>query len=287
MQSPDTTNWTCSITPLGVLTVTSGGGVITATPPVFQGCPIEVIWNPTISNGGIISYTSGVAAGQFQAGLTDSQGSLWLFYVDGNNILQLERQMPAFLQPRVKETTTTTGTGTMQLLGAPAGYRSFLSAFGANARCYYFVNDGANFEYGLGTINSSSQLARTLIINSSAAGAITLAAGTKTVLCALLPDNCVNNGTIVFPDLDTTPSVRFSPSAWLASNTGATTITDFDDDIDGKVLNIIFTNGNTTIQHNANIRLSAGANFTGTSNDTMRLVASGGIWYEVQRSVNT
>lgn len=287
MQSPDTTNWTCSVTPLGVLTVTSGGGVITATPPVFQGNPTSVIWNPTISNGGIISYTQGVAAGQFHAGLLDSDSSLWLFYVDANGVLLLERAMSNYVYPRVRETTTTSGTGTLQLLGAPVGYQSFLSAFGNGNRCFYFILDGTDWEYGLGTINSSSQLARTTFINSSTGSLLNLSVGPSTVYCAIVPEICLNNGSNLFSNGDTTPSVKTGAHMWRENNTGATTITDFDDDWDGMVITILFTTANTTIQHNANIRLSGGANFTSTANDTMRLVAYSGVWYELSRSVNT
>jgi hypothetical protein len=44
--------------------------------------------------------------------------------------------------------------------------------------------------------------------------------------------------------------------------------------------------GNTTIDHNAGIRLSGGSDFVGTANDTLTLISRGGIWYEVSRSVN-
>jgi hypothetical protein len=195
--------------------------------------------------------------------------------------------MAQFLQPRVKETTTTTGTGTMQLLGAATGYRTFLAAFGNGASCYYMVIDGSNWEYGLGTINSSSQLARTLVIYSSSAGAlITLAAGTKNVICAIVPELCLMNGVQTLTNNSATPSV-LNGHTFLASNSSGTTITNFTSGIDGQELLIIFTNSNTTVQHNANIRLSGGTNFTGTSNDTMRLVYSSAIWYELSRAVNT
>lgn len=87
-----------------------------------------------------------------------------------------------------------------------------------------------------------------------------------------------------FPDLDTTPSVG-SGNIYIEANTGATTITDFDDGVAGQTVFIIFTTSNTTVQDSGNLRL-AGA-FTSTSNDTLTVATPNGThWYEVSRSVN-
>lgn len=194
--------------------------------------------------------------------------------------------MATFLRARVKETTTTTGTGTMQLLGAAPGYQTFLAPFGNGARCYYMVVDGSAWEYGLGTINSSSQLARTLVIAStSGAGGITLAAGTKNVYCAIPPECCLNNGTLIFTDNATTPSIR-NGRVFVANNSSSTTITNFVDGIDGQEIVIYFNNGNTTIQNNANVKLAGAVNFVGTAADTLSLLNISGVWYEKSRSVN-
>jgi len=90
------------------------------------------------------------------------------------------------LKARVKETTTTTGTGTLNLEGAVSGFRTFVSAFGSGALVYYVLIQGTAWEVGLGTITSGAPdtLARTKVYDSSAGGAaLTLAAGTTTVLC--------------------------------------------------------------------------------------------------------
>lgn len=94
--------------------------------------------------------------------------------------------MPTALKARVKETTTTTGTGTVNLAGAVSGFRTFVSAFGSGQLVYYVLIQGTAWEIGLGTITSGSPdtLARTKIYDSSAGGAaLTLATGTTTVLC--------------------------------------------------------------------------------------------------------
>lgn len=89
---------------------------------------------------------------------------------------------------RVKETTTTTGTGTLNLAGAVAGFRTFVAGIATGNTCYYALIDanGTDWEVGLGTVTDATPdtLSRTTILASSNAGAaITLSAGTHTVFC--------------------------------------------------------------------------------------------------------
>lgn len=81
---------------------------------------------------------------------------------------------------RVKETTTTTGTGAITLAGAATGFRAFASVMAASDTCYYCIQGGAEWEIGLGTFNTT--LARTTVLSSSNAGAaVNFSAGTKEV----------------------------------------------------------------------------------------------------------
>lgn len=94
----------------------------------------------------------------------------------------------------------------------------------------------------------------------------------------------VGHGT--FTDGDATPSV-VGYRAWITANTGATVITNFPGADDGKEIVVVFRDNNTTITNNANIALQGGANFNGTTDDTMKLVFITGLgWFEVSRSVN-
>lgn len=79
LQSPDATNWTAAINPsTEVVTYTSGGGVITAMPPVFPDVDDPTtIWTPSISNLGDVTLTQGTFGGQFEAALMDSNGREW------------------------------------------------------------------------------------------------------------------------------------------------------------------------------------------------------------------
>ena len=80
-----------------------------------------------------------------------------------------------------------------------------------------------------------------------------------------------------------TPSV-VGFNMFYATNAGATTITNLTGGITGQQITIIFTNSNTSIADNANIKLSAA--FTSTADDVMRLVCVASVWYEISRSVN-
>ena len=91
---------------------------------------------------------------------------------------------------RVKETTTTTGTGTVNLAGTSSGYRTFVSGIGTGKTCYYSINhQTANeWEVGIGTVTSGSPdtLSRTTTLSSSNSGsAVTFSSGTKTCLCVV------------------------------------------------------------------------------------------------------
>lgn len=85
---------------------------------------------------------------------------------------------------RVKETTTSAGTGAITLAGAVAGFRSFASVLAANDQIYYAIVGGAEWEVGVGTFNGT--LARTTVLASSNAGAlVNFSAGTKDVFITL------------------------------------------------------------------------------------------------------
>jgi hypothetical protein len=92
--------------------------------------------------------------------------------------------MALILADRIKENTTTTGTGTIVLGGAQTGYQSFAVVGNANTT-YYTIADqvGSNWEVGIGTYYSGNvSLARTTILSSSNAGAVAnFTAGTKDV----------------------------------------------------------------------------------------------------------
>jgi hypothetical protein len=94
--------------------------------------------------------------------------------------------MALVIKDRVKETTTSTGTGTITLVGAVLGYQSFAAIGNGNVTYYAIVDtNNGDWEVGYGTYTSSgTTLSRTSVLASSTGGAlIDFAAGTKEVIC--------------------------------------------------------------------------------------------------------
>ena len=103
--------------------------------------------------------------------------------------------MALVVKDRVKETTTTTGTGAVTLAGAETNYIAFSAALSDGDTTYYAIVDDTNsdWEVGLGTYASAGNtLTRTTILASSNAGsAVNLGAGTKSVFVTYAADKSV------------------------------------------------------------------------------------------------
>ena len=97
--------------------------------------------------------------------------------------------MALVLNDRVKETSTTTGTGTLDLAGAATGFDTFVAGIGNSNTTYYAIwNQGTTeWEVGLGTLDgTSANLTRTTPISSSNSdAAVNFTGGTKDVFCTM------------------------------------------------------------------------------------------------------
>lgn len=95
-----------------------------------------------------------------------------------------------YLFDRVKETSTTTGTGALTLAGAVSGFRAFTAVLSNSDTTYYAVEhqSAAEYEYGIGTFTTSgTTLARTTVLGgSNGTSAVNFSAGTKHVFIAPL-----------------------------------------------------------------------------------------------------
>tara|TARA_B100001113_G_scaffold22950_1_gene16823 strand:+ start:213 stop:1835 length:1623 start_codon:yes stop_codon:yes gene_type:complete len=111
--------------------------------------------------------------------------------------------MAFVVNDRVKETTATTGTGTVNLEGAEVGFETFVAGIGNTNTTYYCIQaqGGSAFEIGVGTVTDATPdtLSRTSVISSSNADSLVdFGAGTKDVFCtlpaskAVIEDNSTN-----------------------------------------------------------------------------------------------
>ena len=125
--------------------------------------------------------------------------------------------MALVIADRVKETTTTTGTGTINLAGAVAAFQTFVAGIGTGNTCYYAITSGNNWEIGLGTVTDASPdtLARTTILDSSAQTTATLTFGDTEF-------DDVNNGTLALID-----TAGLSKTYTIRNDYGATGATEF------------------------------------------------------------
>lgn len=101
--------------------------------------------------------------------------------------------MALVIADRVQETTTTTGTGTVTLLGAVTGFQTF-AAVGNTNSTYYNISGGTEWEVGIGTYTSSgTTLSRTTVLSSSNSGSlVNFSAGTKNVFVTYPSERSIN-----------------------------------------------------------------------------------------------
>ena len=171
--------------------------------------------------------------------------------------------MALAIKDRVKETSTTTGTGTYTLAGAVTGFETFGSVGDGNTT-YYCCTDGTNFEVGIGTYTSSgTTLARTTILQSSNSdSAVNWSSGTRTIFCTYPADKAV------YMDASDDVTLKSSDGAILKLQSSDTTITD------GSVLGAIEfsapneASGTDAILTSASIVAEADATFAADANNT-------------------
>ena len=113
--------------------------------------------------------------------------------------------MALILADRVKQESTTTGTGAIAFSGGVDGFQLFSAVCSTNDTMYYVIQDkiGTNFEIGHGTFNASGQIVRTNILQSSNSdNVVNFGAGTKEVFITYPADKAVFqnfDGSITIP----------------------------------------------------------------------------------------
>jgi len=96
--------------------------------------------------------------------------------------------MALVVADRVKETSTTTGTGTFSLGGAADGFQTFVAGVGNTNTTYYAIVDSAtgDWEVGIGTVTDGSPdtLSRDTVLESSNSDSkVSFGSGNKSVFC--------------------------------------------------------------------------------------------------------
>jgi len=128
---------------------------------------------------------------------------------------------------RVKESSNTSGTGTIVLAGAQTGYQSF-AVVGNGNTTYYTIADqqGSNWEVGIGTYYSGNvSLARTTILASSNANAaVSFGSNTKDVFITYPAEKSVNQdatGNVTVSQFLTANNFVSVGNTAVSSNAGA------------------------------------------------------------------
>lgn len=103
--------------------------------------------------------------------------------------------MALVVADRVQETSVTSGTGTLTLAGALAGYQSFSTAIGNGNTTFYTIYDPTvyDWEVGIGTVGAGT-LARTTVLSNSAGttSPISFASNSKFVFCTYPAEKSIN-----------------------------------------------------------------------------------------------
>jgi hypothetical protein len=145
--------------------------------------------------------------------------------------------MALVLKDRVREQSTTTGTGSFTLTGAVTGFQSFSSAIGNTNTTYYTISDNTNWEIGIGTVSAGAISRDTVLTSSNAGSLVNFPAGTKDVFVsysasksvhqdasgdAYAPQFAASNG---FHVLNNTVDSNYTfPSGYSALSAGTMTI---------------------------------------------------------------
>ena len=153
--------------------------------------------------------------------------------------------MALVLNDRVRETSTTSGTGTLNLAGAVTGWDTFVAGVGSTNTTYYAIHEEgtANWEVGTGTVTDSTPdtLSRTAITSSNSDSLVSFTGGTLNVFCTLPASKTTDMtlttaGDILYASANNTPARLAKGSAlqvlqmnsgasapeWATASTGAT-----------------------------------------------------------------
>ena len=189
--------------------------------------------------------------------------------------------MSLILLDRVKQTTTTIGTGTITLNGLTVGFQPF-SSLGDGSTTYYTIQGDADWEVGIG-IYSSNTLTRDTVLSSSNGGAlVNFAKGTKNVFVTLPAEKTITsiasaNASVTVTQVGTEVNLAVSGGGGSGDVVGPASATDNAvarfDTTTGKLIQ----NSVTTIDDTGNASGILSQQFSDGSAVTL---AAGKFWYD-------
>lgn len=193
---------------------------------------------------------------------------------------------------RVRETSTTTGTGSYTLAGAVTGFQAMSAVMTSNNDTgFFFATDGVNWEVFLGTRTDATTLARTTIYASSNGGsAVNWGAGTKDIVGDVPARFCELLNTISIAVASAATCDIGAVHGSVIEITGTVTITSLG--TSANKLRYVRFSGALTLTHNGtSLILPGAANITTIAGDTAIFISDGSgnwrCWYYRQASAGS
>jgi hypothetical protein len=126
---------------------------------------------------------------------------------------------------RVQETTTTSGTGTISLVGATDGHISFVNGVGTGNSCLYLITTDTAWEIGKGTVTDATPdtLTRSVRKSSNSNNLINLAGGLNQFVSQIIDASIFNS--FGWEIVTTATSITAQPGQFVVVTAGSKTIT--------------------------------------------------------------
>jgi hypothetical protein len=163
--------------------------------------------------------------------------------------------MALVVKDRVQETSTTTGTGSLTLLGAVTGFQTFSSAIGNTNTTYYTIQNGAEWEVGIGTVSAGSLSRDTVLESSNSGSLVNFSAGSKFVFCTYPAEKSVYYDASNNVNIDITGNAATVTNGLYTSDIGSTVQAYDADTTKNDVANTFIANQVISVTDNTNAAL--------------------------------